>query len=610
METIGTYAIRLLLGENGKNRLVSEQVSIVLLKQCFNETGLKYFSSYKGIIPFGTLERVKNVISEYKRNGITTEKLRSESENLSGAEKIKAWDIANIYELYQKKFGELKIYEIGDVFKELNETNTESFETTFLKIYPDVSIIIINGFDEFTIPEIEIINLSAELKIIELYLYFDYYKYNPSIFSHLDSCYRNLENKGFKVIKDLSSVELTKYLTNLREYLFAGKTKKISLYDEQICELTAFKPENEVALIAKEIKKLILQENIDPNKICVVFNLIKPYSPIIRDQLTLFGIPYNLTDRFSLSTSAPVISIINLLEIIDNNFYYKNIFRAFSSEFSSLIGIDLNNLLKTSIELKVISGLENWKERLNHAIEEQKYGDNTEVEYKRYNVNYYRALEDIEKIHSFLKPFETRMTPIDFYQNLIKMINELNLHILVLNGLEDNIEIDIKAINTFIESTKELIDLLKLEYNSQKTFTLKFYLNELKTIASFSRYNIKEKPGYGVLVTTLNEIRGLQFDYLFVAGLNDGNLPTRFTPEIFFSGSFVREALSHQTEERYLFYQALCSWRKGLYLTHPQNDEKKELVESNFLIGFKKTFELNSKTFEDYNDIIFSKYFG
>ena len=608
LETIGTYAIRLLLGENGKNRLVSEQVSIVLLKQCFNETGLKYFSSYKGNIPFGTLERIKNVISEYKRNGITPEKLRSESENLSGAEKIKAWDIANIYELYQKKFGELKIYEIGDVYKELNETNTESFETTFLKIYPDVSIIIINGFDEFTIPEIEIINLSAELEIIELYLYFDYYKYNPSIFSHLDSCYRNLENKGFKVIKDLSSVELTKYLTDLREYLFAGKTKKISFYNEQICELTAFNPEYEVALIAKEIKKLILHKSVDPNKICVVFNLIKPYSPIIRDQLTLLGIPYNLTDRFSLSTSAPVISIINLLEIIDNNFYYKNIFRAFSSEFSSLIGIDLNNLLKTSIELKVISGLENWKERLNYAIEEQKYGDNTEVEYRRHNVNYERALDDIEKIHSFLKPFETRMTPIDFYQNLIKMINELNLHKLVLNGLEDNIEIDIKAINTFIGSTKELIDLLKLEYNSQKTFTLKFYLNELKTIASFSRYNIKEKPGYGVLVTTLNEIRGLQFDYLFVAGLNDGNLPTRYTPEIFFSGSFVREALSHQTEERYLFYQALCSWRKGLYLTHPQNDEKKELIESNFLIEFKKTFEMHVKTPEDYNDTIFSKY--
>ena len=608
LETIGTYSIKLLLGENGRNSLVSEQVSIVLLKQCFNETKLKYFSSYDGNIPFGTLERVKNVISEYKRNGITPGKLKVESKNLSGTEKIKAEDIANIYELYQKKFIELKTKEIGDVYKELNEIKTESFESAFLKNFPDVSLIIIHGFDEFTLPEIEIINSSAELKNIELYIYFDYYKYNPSIFSHLDSCYKNLVDKGFEVIKDLSSVELTKFLSDIRGNLFAGKAKKINSYKKDICEITAFKPEEEIAQVAKEIKKLILRENIDPNKICVAFNLIKPYSPIIRDQFGVYGIPFNLTDRLSLSTSAPVITIINLLEIIDNNFYYKNLFRAFSNEYSGTIGIDLNNLLKASIELKVISGLKNWKERLNNAVEEQKLGDDSEDEYKRYNVNYESALNDIEKIHSFLKSFETKMIPGDFLHKLLQMINDLNLHIAVLNGLEESIEKDVKAINTFLESTEELVNLLRLELDPEKTFPLKFYLNELKTIASFSRYNIKERPGYGVLITTLNEIRGLQFDYLFIAGLHDGNLPTRFTPEIFFSGSFVREELNHQTEERYHFYQALCSWKKGLYLAHPQNDEKKELVESNFLIEFKKTFELNSKTSEDYDDTVFSKY--
>ncbi|MCU0406865.1 MAG: hypothetical protein MUE64_07840, partial [Ignavibacteriaceae bacterium] len=65
----------------------------------------------------------------------------------------------------------------------------------------------------------------------------------------------------------------------------------------------------------------------------------------------------------------------------------------------------------------------------------------------------------------------------------------------------------------------------------------------------------------------MNEIRGLNFDYLFIGGLNDGDLPTRFTPEIFFSGSFAREEVQHQVEQRYLFYQALCTWKKKLYLS-------------------------------------------
>jgi ATP-dependent helicase/nuclease subunit B len=199
------------------------------------------------------------------------------------------------------------------------------------------------------------------------------------------------------------------------------------------------------------------------------------------------------------------------------------------------------------------------------------------------------------------------MTPDTFYQNICELIYSLNIYIKILDGFEDSVEKDVKAVNTFLNSIKELTDLLKLEYGEDKKLPLKFYLNQLITIASFSRYNIKEKPGYGVLVTTLNEIRGLQFDYLFIAGLTDGDFPTRYSPEIFFSGSFVKEEIRHQTEERYHFYQALCSWKKGLYLTHPQTDERKELVESNFLQEFKVTFEIAEKTEEDYDDLIFSR---
>ena len=148
LETIGTYSINLLLGENGRNSLVSEQASIVLLKQSFQEVELKYFSNYNGNIPFGTLDRIKNVISEYKRHGITPEKLRAESENLSGTEKIKAEDITNIFERYRRKYNELEIRDIGDVYKELNESDRESFQVNFTKYYPDVSLIIINGFPD------------------------------------------------------------------------------------------------------------------------------------------------------------------------------------------------------------------------------------------------------------------------------------------------------------------------------------------------------------------------------------------------------------------------------------------------------------------------------
>jgi ATP-dependent helicase/nuclease subunit B len=607
-ETIGTFAVKLLMGFEGQSRLISDEATIVLLKQSFQETELKYFSNYRDEIPFGTLERVKNVISEYKRHIITPELLMKESKKLSGSEKIKAEDISNIYKTYQSKFNELGAKEIGDVYDELLNLNGESFSKRFLEYFPDVNNIIINGFDEFTISEIEIINSSADINDVDLYLNFDYYKYNPLIFSHLNSCYNKLEGKGFRVINDISIVEQTRFLEDVRQNLFSSKkTNKTVHYNSQMTEITAFNRENEISLIAKEIKKLIADNITTPNKICVAFNLIKPYTPIVRGQFSVYGVPFNLTDRFSLNTSSPIIAIINLLEIIENDFYYKNIFRALSNNIIEISDINLNNLLKASIELKVISGFKNWISSINDAIIEQQNDDDSINEMRRYNVNYEKALDDITELNSILKQFEKPMTLDTFYQNICGLIYSLNIYVKILDGIDDSVEKDVKAVNTFLNSIKELTDLLKIEYGEDKKLPLKFYLNQLITIASFSRYNIKEKPGYGVLVTTLNEIRGIQFDYLFIAGLTDGDFPTRYSPEIFFSGSFVKEEIRHQTEERYHFYQALCSWKKGLYLTHPLTDERKELVESNFLQEFKVVFKLTKKTEEDYDDIIFSR---
>lgn len=607
LETIGSYSIKLLFHSDGQNWLVSEEAAIVLLKQCFQEVELKYFSNYKSEVPFGTLERVKNVISEYKRNGITPSILLEESEDLSGTEKYKADDIFNIYEKYQNKLLELRVHEIGDVYSKLTNLNNTEFEKKFVSEYPDVNLIIINGFDEFSSPEIEIINSTAVRKGVELFIYFDYSKYNPAIFSHLDKCYSKLIKVGFSAIKDKSLGVFPKFLNEVRGNLFKGRiTKKSNDFKQQIGDITAFTRENEIELIAKQIKKLIVEKKVNPNQICVAFNLIKPYSPNVRDRFSVYGIPFNLTDRLSLSTSPLVIILINLLEIIERDFYYKNLFRALNNHLIDVGNIDLNNLLKVSVELKVVSGINNWKERLNDAIIEEQYDDESINEFKGYDVDYRKALEDIDSIYSLLKTFNSKTTIAEFRSNLKELILKLGIHTKVLVGNNDSIEQEVKAITAFLRSSEELFNLLQLEYGKEKQFPLKFFLGELRTIASFSRYNIKEKPGYGVLVTTLNEIRGLQFDYLFIGGLTDGDFPTRYLPEIFFSGSFARAELTHQTEERYHFYQALCSWRKGLYFSYPQVDDRKELVESNFLIEFKNSFEVSEISAKDFEDTIFS----
>ncbi len=493
--------------------------------------------------------------------------------------------------------------------RELIILNSKEFESVFKELYNQVDLIIINGFDEFTSPEIDIINSISQLKNAELFLSFDYYKLNPVIFSHLDSCYDKLVNKGFKKIEDFSPSNKNEFQENVRKNLFNSRDKKNNeKFEENIVRINCANREKEIEFIAKEIKQLIAKSNVEPRKICIVFNLINKYSPIVRDVFNLYKIPFNLTDRFSLSTSSPVISIINFLEILENDFYYKNLFRALSGSYINIKDLNLSYILKASVDLKIISGFENWRTSLINAIEQiNEYGSEENSNYTANKEIYKKALEDIEKIYEALNIFNKEMSLDEFRKNLYELIYYMDIPNKLINNGDTAVEENIKALTTFIETVDEIIDLFKLEYGEKAKFKLKFYLNQIRTAVSSARFNIKEKPGYGVQITTMNEIRGLQFDYLFISGLCDGDFPTRFTPEIFFSGSFKKSEYNHQTEERYHFYQSLCSWEKGLYLTFPMNEEKKELVESNFLTEFTSLFKCRNKDQQNYKDLIFSK---
>ena len=608
LETIGTFSTVILLTEDKtKGRVLSEAAGATLMKQSFQETELKYFSSYRDEIPAGTLERIKNVISEYKKHGITPELLRKEADSLRSSEKIKALDIADIYDIYKKKCEALNVKEIGDIYSWVTALSRADFDARIKKLYHDVQLVIINGFDEFTAPEIEIIDKISSVKNIELYISFDYYAYNPLMFSHLDKCYDSLKGKGFCEIKDSSVAVFDKFNSTVREKLFRQNKPQVNEFEDRITVISALNREKEIENIAKEAKYLLTEKKIKPNKICVVFNLIQNYSSLVRDIFRMYGLPFNLTDRYSLKTSSPVISIINFLEILENDFYYKNIFRALSSGFLNYFGIDQSTLLKASVNLKIISGLDNWQNSLYDAIKRCDDKDDDTSSQMLGKELYEKALSDIKVLTKNLAPFGKQLSLSEFRDNLVSLIYTLNLPAKLINNNGTAIEENIKAINTFLAEVDEVFELLGMEFDKKKRFPLIFFLNNLRTIVASSRYNIKEKPGYGIQVTTLNEIRGLQFDYLFISELCDGDLPTRYTPEIFFSGSYARNEKNHHTEERYHFYQSLCSWKEHLYLTYPAQEDRKELVQSNFLSEFTGLFKTKVKSEKDYENIIYSK---
>jgi len=630
IETLTTFSTKLLkesftaysLQNSGSiQRFIplSEAASSVFLKQAVEKTKLRYLSNYDGEIPDGTLDRIKSVISEYKRNGISPDELRKEAENLDRSEKAKALDVADIYEIYKKKCMDLNTYEIGDIYENLNNILDDDKHQHFRKIYPEADLAVIDGFDELTLPEIKIINFISTVPDLTLILNFDYAEDNPYIFTHLEKTYKHLKDHGFRQInweagnrafgKSESEPAKNDFLEFIKKNLFAvRKVEKRKFEGIKITKFTADDRAKEVRMLAKEIKELILREGAKPHKICVAFNLIKNYSRLVRDVFESCGIPFNLTDRITLSTSQPVTAIINFLEIIENDFYYKNIFRAFSSGYIDLPDVNISNLFKAAAELKIISGKTNWINSLNDALKNLEYDgdiDSDEKDAKR--KSYAGAIDDINKISGLIEPFDKKLKIAEFKDRLEKFVFSSRLPLMLIDTDDKTAEENIKSVSFFFETINEIFDLIEKEDGREKKYPIQFFLDQIRTASSRARFNVKEKSGCGVLVTNLEEIRGLEFDYLFIGGMCDGDFPTRYNPEIFFSGRYLKQAFIHQTEERFRFYQTLSCWKKGLYLSVPASDGTKELAVSTFLKDLEEIVEIDSKAEEAFDNTLYCR---
>ncbi len=607
LETLGTLTEKI-LGVSRHFVKLSEAASTVLIKQSANEIPLQYLNVYKNEIPHGTLDRIKNVISEYKKHGINPNLLREEAKKLDDLESRKAVDIANIYETYKEKCYNLSALETGDIYEEIVKGGKDKFSRAFRKLFPHVEQIIVTGFDEFFQLEIEILDYLKINDTVDLIIAFDYYEKNPQLFSHLDEAYLKLKKKEFYQIKDLTPDSSDKFLQDTRRYLFANKKQRVNnSYKEKISVVESLNKINEVKFVAKEIKRKLTEEKAEPHNICVAFNLIQNYTPVVRDIFKLYGIPVNITDRYSLDKALPVTALITVLEILENDFFYKDIFRAFGNVYVNSDQVDLDVLIKVAAKLKIVGGKTNWISKIKNAISFNQTGEEIFEEDNDEREQLEKALQSINFIDGLLKPFREELTIPEFQNKLKVLAFDLGIFEKILTGGKEDAEINIKAVRTLFETTDEIFDLLTKEFGKEKRFNLKFYLDQLRTASGWARFNIKERSDYGVLVTTINEIRGLKFDYLFICGMNDGEFPTRYNPEIFHSGSFAKDSARHLLEEKFHFYQALNFWRKGLYLTYAKYEEENELVQSSFINDFKKVFEVTERKDTEYDNYVLSK---
>ncbi|MBI5471800.1 MAG: exodeoxyribonuclease V subunit gamma [Ignavibacteriae bacterium] len=624
--TLETLARRVFALVSADRRLVEEPVQSLLLNQAIDQLwgSMGYFGSDKTRqrLPRGTFDKIAAVIKNLKETGVTTDVLRSELEGEEEDEKAKLRDIIGIYSAYESVLAKLEGVDVEGLFTELSANCPQSkFDATFRQTFPEVKTISIVGFDEFTQPELGFIQKLCNAKR-HVSLTFDFMLGNRELFGHLEENYQRLRELGFVTAAepatsedsaggqiDLFGLEPEPPRTELLQNYFARNLfRQQSSVEQKDCSdvVTIAKAKDrlcEVELICKLIKQLVADDpSRDLSRICVATYRPQIYSGLFREQARKFGIPMNVTDRFELSQAPVVVAIIGLLEIAARGFRRDDVLRVIASRYFDFnddgVPIDGENLMTISVDLKILRGVKNWLKKIDELIakaqiEQRLSSDEQESVRRARDIRRLeKAASDIRWLDALLHGVSADQTASSFERTVSKLLDTLKLprQILALdrNTHGELIERDARAYARFLEvlTTTKCF----LEYQQGKgttygaTYSLRFFLDQLKIAISQERYNVREVFGQGVLVTSIEETRGLPIDVMIVTGLVDGEFPSVYQSEIFLSNSRLKaREQRHTWENKYLFYQAVTNWTEHLYLTYPQQDADLDLVQSSFI---------------------------
>src|ERR1041384_6184854 len=444
--TLETLAARLFSLLCPPRRVIAGPAQSVLMNEAVHSIGgdLKYFRiPASNRLPRGTLQKLVDLINTFKEKGVYLPVLYAELEASQPGEQLKLRDILAIYEAYEKKLGDHFVDAAG-MLKHVNAAwepvkSPEIVGTHF----SGVDTIIVSGFDEFSDPELTMLHNLSGLPGRGMLVAFDYHHANEEIFGHLRENYQKFLQMGF----EHSAVPAPRRPTfddHIRQHLFREDGKRAPGSARVNCRgtvtvLCARDREQEAETVAKLIKRLVRERpERDLSRICVASYRPQPYAQLFRQAFERFGIPANVTDRYSLDQSPFVVALLSLLDVQERNFRLRDIMRALSSPYFEVPSgdsvVDAGNVYEIGTRLKISGGKTVWKKRIEQELASIRQelsaagsgeGDVDESQLRREENLHRRALRDVESLSVLLKRFERSMTPAQFKDGLLTLLRDL-----------------------------------------------------------------------------------------------------------------------------------------------------------------------------------------
>ncbi len=556
------------------------------------------------------VELVSRQITEFKKHGVNVLNLENITENVKDTYlKLKMQDMETIYSIYEQSLKNNYIDE-NDILTILAEKLEES------NLFNGATIIL-DEFAGFTKQEYNIIKiLLKKAKDIIITICTDSLNENENKETDIFYANKQMWFKLTDICKEIG-VEINKQinlgaskrfkneeLKHLEENIYAIPYHKYEENVENIKIFLANNPYSEVENLAKQIIKLVKDENYRFKDISVITKNIDTYSSLCKAIFKKYNIPVFIDEKKDFAQNILVKFVLAVLDIFVQNWSYESVFSYIKT---GLIDIDIDTVyyLENYCLKWGIKGSKWYKGEWN-------FYDETEEETQK--INYARKII-IDPLLQFKNNLLGTKDVKTITKNLYEFLIQTNIPEKIENKIEELNEIGQLDIAKEYESSFKILmqvfDEIVLVLGENK-ITFEKYVELLKTGLRNSDLGKIPTSQDEVTIGDIDRSRSHKVKAVFIIGLNDGIFPAVNKNEGFFDDK-DREKLKAEgielakgtTEKLYddnfNIYKAFTTAEDKLFLSYPSSDIEGKSLRASVLVN--KVKKIYTKV-EEESDIV------
>ena len=412
---------------------------------------------------------------------------------------------------------------------------------------------------------------------------------HPDFFKNMDGTFQQIKKIANSIQKIDDPIKLTQNIYRLdqidSEKLMLNKKLGLVKYPDRI---------KETEEVARGIKKVLIDTDINPNRIAITAADISQYLPLLINSLSRHGMPFTVSNSLQLSDLLPIQHLQLLLEFLSENGELSILKKILKSPFynygEDTKGIPFEEILNS---LRVQFDLEIILTQLQKSIEYDKGISSENERIKKEVANKEVLLEVLKNIRTDIEPLAKPFSAEDFFDFFISLFEQHDMVNKILkwggNLPQKNVADILGTIRAFIAGL-DIWRSLVTKISNEKIFNSPQTLNLFRLITNNYFYKAYEPHEFGVRILPIQFAEFSSPEKLYILGFTDGNFPRTNSYTFKNLPDPIDRLFSDDQllEDRRLFLKLLQIPEKEICISYPEREGDTVNVPSSLVLELER----------------------